>query len=423
MKISTHLMFEKATQQMSTSQTNLAKSQAQLAQGKQIITPSDAPDQASTIQRLKSIMTRQASYQTALNSIQTRLQGEDSTLQSVSDLLIRAKEVAVQASNDTLSPSNRKALGVELQGLRDQILSLANSKDSSGNYIFAGSRVSSPPFVALAGGSPQYMGDQTRMNVMVGENRSMQINRSGTDAFSPVNRSVSAKPQVSQTPSFGNNIFPFTISTPVILSLSVHGEKIAKNIIIPADVNTPEGIVKSVNDAGMGITAQLINTGDNTRPFKIVLTGQPGENKDFNLSGLEQIFPNNPELKPSLEMTQQASNVKYEGVGFFNVMDDLINGVNTSSRNLMQGGVGELDHLLEGLTFAQANIGSGLKSIEQQNSVIEDTLLNLTTTLSSVEDLDYTAAITKMNQQMMSLEAAQSSFAKISQLNLFNFIK
>jgi flagellar hook-associated protein 3 FlgL len=50
-------------------------------------------------------------------------------------------------------------------------------------------------------------------------------------------------------------------------------------------------------------------------------------------------------------------------------------------------------------------------------------VLNLTTTLSAVEDLDYTKAITKMNQQMMALEAAQSSFAKISQLSLFNFIK
>ena len=112
-----------------------------------------------------------------------------------------------------------------------------------------------------------------------------------------------------------------------------------------------------------------------------------------------------------------------KGVGFFNVMDDLIKGVNNSDRKLMQGGVGEMDQLLEGLTFAQSNIGSGLKSIDQQNSVIEDTVLNLTTTLSSIEDLDYTKAITKMNQQMMSLEAAQSSFAKISQLSLFNYIK
>ena len=101
MKISTNLMFDKATKQMTSSQTNLAKSQAQLAQGKQIISPSDAPDQASTIQRLKSILARQDSYQTALNTVQNRLQGEESTLSSVSDLLIRAKEISVQANNDT----------------------------------------------------------------------------------------------------------------------------------------------------------------------------------------------------------------------------------------------------------------------------------------------------------------------------------
>jgi len=307
MKISTHLMFDRASHQMSTAQTNLAKSQAQLAQGKQIINPSDAPDQASTVQRLKSILTRQDSYQTALNTVQNRLQGEDSTLSSVSDLLIRAKEIAVQANNDTLSSDNRKALGVELQGLRDQMLSLANTKDTNGNYLFAGSKVSQPPFVSVAGGSPQYVGDQTRMKVMVGENRSMPINRTGTDAFVPVNRTA------------------------------------------------PDGTT--------------------------------------------------------------------QGVGFFIVMDDLIKGVNTSDRPKMQGGLGELDTLLGGLSMARANIGSGLKGIEQQTSVIEDTVLNLKTTLSSVEDLDYASAITKMNQQMLSLEAAQSSFAKISQLNLFNYIK
>jgi flagellar hook-associated protein 3 FlgL len=84
--------------------------------------------------------------------------------------------------------------------------------------------------------------------------------------------------------------------------------------------------------------------------------------------------------------------------------------------------VGELDDLMQGVSLARANIGTNLNVVDQQSSVIEDTTLNLKTTLSSIEDLDYASAITKMNQQMMSLEAAQSSFAKVSQLNLFNFI-
>jgi flagellar hook-associated protein 3 FlgL len=60
--------------------------------------------------------------------------------------------------------------------------------------------------------------------------------------------------------------------------------------------------------------------------------------------------------------------------------------------------------------------------VDQQTMILEDTALNLKSTLSSIEDLDYASAITKMNQQMMSLEAAQASFGKISKLNLFNYI-
>jgi len=91
-------------------QNNLTQTQAKLAQGKQVINASDAPDQAASIQRLKSILNRQDSYQSSLNTVKNRLQGEESTLQSVSDLLVRAKEVAVQGANDTLNPGDRKAL-------------------------------------------------------------------------------------------------------------------------------------------------------------------------------------------------------------------------------------------------------------------------------------------------------------------------
>jgi flagellar hook-associated protein 3 FlgL len=307
MKISTHLLFERGSAQMSSVQTKLTQTQAQLAQGKQVINASDAPNQAATIQRLKSILSRQESYQSSLNTVKARLEGEDTTLQSVSNLLVRAKEVSVQGANDTLSAADRKSLGTEMQALRDQLLSLANTKDSNGNYLFSGSRVKQPPFVETANGSPVYMGDQTRMNVRVGEQRSIPMNRTGTDAFVPVAR---------------------------------------------ADINNRES-----------------------------------------------------------------------GVGFFQVFDDLIAGLNDSKGTAIRRGIGEIDALKQGVSLAQAQIGTNLNVVDQQSSVVEDTTLNLKTTLSSIEDLDYASAITKMNQQMLSLEAAQSSFAKISQLNLFNYIK
>ena len=104
-------------------------------------------------------------------------------------------------------------------------------------------------------------------------------------------------------------------------------------------------------------------------------------------------------------------------------MDDLIAGVTNSDHTAMQRGVGEMDNLLNGVSLAQANVGTDLNVVDQQGQVIDDTKLTLKTTLSNVEDLDMAEAITKMNKQMLSLEASQSSFAKITQLNLFNFIK
>jgi flagellar hook-associated protein 3 FlgL len=307
MKISTHLLFDRASTQMSTVQSNLTQTQAQLAQGKQIINASDAPNQAATIQRMKSILSRQESYQSSLNTVKARLQGEDSTLQSVSELLIRAKEVAVQGANDTLNTGDRKALANEMQSLRDQMLSLANTRDSNGNFLFAGSRVKQPAFAETANGSPVYMGDQTRMNVRVGDQQNIPINRTGTDAFVPVAR--------------------------------------------------------------------------------IDKDGAP------------------------------------VGVSFFQVMDNLIAGLNTANGSDIRRGAGELDNLQQGLSLAHAQVGTNLNMVDQQTSIIEDTTLNLKSTLSSIEDLDYASAITKMNQQMLSLEAAQASFAKVSQLNLFNYIK
>ena len=292
---------------MSNVQSKLTQTQAQLAQGKQIINASDSPNQAATIQRLKSILNKQDSYQNSLNIIKARLEGEDTTLNSVSTLLVRAKEIAVQGANDTLSVADRKALGTEMQALRDQLLSLANTKDSNGNYLFSGSRVKQAAFVETANGSAVYMGDQTRMNVRVSDQRSIPINRTGTDAFVPV-----ARPDTD-----GKNI----------------------------------------------------------------------------------------------------------GVGFFQVLDDLISSLNNVKVNDIRRGVGELDALTQGVSLAQAQIGTNLNVVDQQTAVLEDTTLNLKTTLSSIEDLDYASAVTKMSQQMMSLEAAQASFAKVSQLNLFNYIK
>jgi flagellar hook-associated protein 3 FlgL len=124
-----------------------------------------------------------------------------------------------------------------------------------------------------------------------------------------------------------------------------------------------------------------------------------------------------------VSVTRTDANGKTQGVGFFQSLDELIAGVKNSDQAAMQRGMTEVDTMQQGMSLAQAAVGSDQATLEHQTSVIDATTLNLKTTLSSLQDLDYATAVTTMNQQMLSLEAAQSSFAKISQLNLFNYLK
>ena len=79
-------------------------------------------------------------------------------------------------------------LAIELNSLKEQILSLANSQDTNGNYLFAGSRAGYPAFGKDATGHILYQGDQSRMKVNVGDNRTMNLNMAGSDAFKRVVR-------------------------------------------------------------------------------------------------------------------------------------------------------------------------------------------------------------------------------------------
>ena len=61
--------------------------------------------------------------------------------------------------------------------------------------------------------------------------------------------------------------------------------------------------------------------------------------------------------------------------------------------------------------------------VQSQLDVLDETALRLKSTLSDVEDLDYAEAVTRMNKEMMSMQAAMSSFSKITGLSLFNYIQ
>jgi len=65
------------------------------------------------------------------------------------------------------------------------------------------------------------------------------------------------------------------------------GTQFSNTIAVAASATTPAGIVAAINSANLGISAQLINTGSITNPFRVMVTGTSGVSNGFALTSLK----------------------------------------------------------------------------------------------------------------------------------------
>jgi len=113
------------------------------------------------------------------------LQVTDSALGSVVTQLNQAVSLADQANNGTLNASDLKAISNQLAGVRDEVLSLANT-DYQGQYIFGGSQTGTTPFTLDSSTSPAtvtYNGDSDVNSLQSPTGQSIQLNLPGNQIF------------------------------------------------------------------------------------------------------------------------------------------------------------------------------------------------------------------------------------------------
>ena len=184
MKVSTNQYFTELTRHLTDQQGQIAKLQAKLATGEKFISPSDDPDAAVKGLSLKSIMAEQDAQMNNMLGLEARLGQEESIISTMRNMITRMQELAVMGNNATFSESDREAMAIEVRGYRDEMLSLANSRDDSGAYLFSGASTGNPPFVAGADDSISYTGDATRLYLEMDVGQLLEINTTGYELFS-----------------------------------------------------------------------------------------------------------------------------------------------------------------------------------------------------------------------------------------------
>lgn len=185
MRISTSWAQQVSVSSMLDQQSRLLQTQLQLSSGKKLSTPSDDPIAAARIIDLNQSIKQTEQYQSNINAARDRLSREEGVLQSSTDVLQRINELGVQGLNGTNSPSDLVAIAVEMEELNKQLLGLANTKNSNGEYLFSGFKSTTQPFGKDTSnvGAYAYAGDANSRPIQIDTDRQIADGDPGTNIF------------------------------------------------------------------------------------------------------------------------------------------------------------------------------------------------------------------------------------------------
>lgn len=179
---------------MTDNQSRIAKFQNQVTSGLRVTNPGDDASVAGSISDLRSTLDRLDSHKKRISSVKSTLTTQDDLMNQANEIMVRLKEVATQSANETNGPTERAILAAEVFRLRDDLVSIANTK-FQGRYIYGGADDDDPPYdagsysnSATASGGRRYIfdgdagTDQTR-TVEVTDNLTININSRGDTLF------------------------------------------------------------------------------------------------------------------------------------------------------------------------------------------------------------------------------------------------
>jgi len=164
----------------------------ELASGSQVNALSDSPIAAGENVLLSAQIGSDDSFSQTASSTTSMLQVSDSTLGSVVSQLTTAISLATEANNGTLNSSDLQSISQQLAGIRDEVVSLANST-YLGNFVFSGSQGSTAPYSLDTSSSPAvatYNGDTDVDWLETPTGQKIQLNVPGSQVFSAAGTDV-----------------------------------------------------------------------------------------------------------------------------------------------------------------------------------------------------------------------------------------
>ncbi|MBB5446033.1 MULTISPECIES: flagellar hook-associated protein FlgL [unclassified Paraburkholderia] len=406
MRISTQQYFSMNVANMSNQQAQLSQIYQEISSGQSLTTPADNPLGAAQAVQLSSTASALSQYTTNQNAALTSLQAEDSTLSTVITTLQSANTLGLRAGDGGLNDADRTAIAAQLTTLRDQLVTYANSTDSSGNALFAGFQNSTQAFTTDAAGNVTYTGDTGTRTVQVTDSNAVSTGDNGLSVFMSVG-ATNAQPIASGDPA--------NTGTGVIGAVSVNDPTNAGN----ADSyqikfsGSGSSLTYTVTDTTTGVAGTVqpytAGSGITIAGQTVEITGTPAANDKFTVQPANQagtnVFANLNAMIAALQQPVSGNPA-----------------ASAKLQNSLNTGLSQLGNTLNNVTAVQASVGGREQEVKALQTVTETNSLQTQSDLADLTQTDMVSTISKYTMEQAALQASQQAFVQIQNMSLFQYI-
>jgi len=192
-RVTTHTQMRSAQRNLQENMVHLARLQEQASTLKNINRSSDDPTAAAAAMAVRTEMRAVTQYSANANNGNEWLTTIESSLNSVSDIMNRVRDLTVRGANSgALSPTAREAIAIEIEGLKTDLATQANTK-FLGRSVFAGNSDAPKAFTADAGSNPvtyTFTGDASSVERRISATSTVRVDADGGTIFGTGDDSV-----------------------------------------------------------------------------------------------------------------------------------------------------------------------------------------------------------------------------------------
>ncbi|MFO0387843.1 MAG: flagellar hook-associated protein FlgL [bacterium] len=403
MRISTSTFHDVGYRSIAKNQTELLRLQNQFSTGKRINSAADDPVGAMQASELNAAKSVNDQYERNQLFAQNSLGFLDGIVGDMDDVMQSMRETLVAVGNGTLSPTDKKNLGVQLRSKLDELLRLANTRDESGRHIFAGFSDANAPF-SLVGGILTYQGDNGVRQLPVSATTNVPLNISGSELFLDVRT--------------GNGVIQTAAATGNTGTGLINGGN-----VVNAAALTDDNFEVRIRDVSGTLVYDVVNTTTSTTLINGA-TYTPGASIAVG-----------PALSVSVSGTP--ANGDFFSIGpaqtqnVFQSIDRVIRSIedfaagkisNAALTDQLRIATTNLDQSYERVLTVRNRFGNVMQELERQADINSRKDIELQTRISEIVDVNTVEAVSELTKTQAALEASQALYSTIAKRNLFDYL-